>query len=122
MEELETDKRKYAAVLIFKVLAKSLLVREALLHFPKNTEDKSVFCAYHALIHLEADEDLRMNDKEYAKEQDKYLETIALILYDSKPLPLNIINEYNKYYKEAPPIFSNDKKGIIKSLFRFLNI
>ena len=52
----------------------SICVREAMLAYPKDTEDESLIAAYHALIHYEADEDLRNRDPLYKEEQDDYIE------------------------------------------------
>jgi len=115
------NERKYVADLMFKVIAKVFCVREVLLKFPKNCDDPSINCAYHALTHLEADEDIRFADPLYADEQNKYIEMIALTLFEGNPLPQNLIEGYNEYYPEAPPNFSSDKKGILKNLMRFIN-
>ena len=65
--------RKKAGELIKCVLAKRMLVRQALLAYPKDVLDKSVQASWHALCHLEADRELRGKDPEYAEEQDYFL-------------------------------------------------
>lgn len=111
--------RAKVSALIFKVLTDSLHVKEALDMFPKDVDDSSLECAWHALIHLDADEDLRAKDIEYSKEQDEYLEMIAFILKEGNELPDNIIRSYNQYYEDTvlpkKPSFINT----IKSLFRY---
>ena len=47
--------RQLAGRLIISVLTEQLNVREAIKQFPETT-DKSIECAYHALVHFEADE------------------------------------------------------------------
>ncbi|MFH0702929.1 MAG: hypothetical protein V2B14_05260 [bacterium] len=93
------EARKLVSKLIFKVLTKNLCVREALKSFPKNIKDPSVQCAWHALIHYEADEDHRNASLEYTKEQDDYIEMLAFILQEGEKIPINIINSYREYYK-----------------------
>ena len=55
MEDIKN--RKYVARLVYAVLTERKTAREAILLFPE-TKDKSIECAYHALVHFEADEDL----------------------------------------------------------------
>lgn len=114
------DEKKLVAELIFKVLSGEYCVREALEKFPCKMEDNSLQCAWHALIHFEADEDFRKNDAEYAEEQNKYLESIASMLETGESLPENIIQEYNKYYDKV--IKSGTKTFVdkVKSVFRFI--
>lgn len=116
------EERKNVARLIYMVLADSLHVRNAILKFPKDINDSSIKTAYHALIHLEADEELRRTDLDYKDEQDDYLEFIAQILQDGNALPENIIKSYDKYYKNISLPYSDSMKGLIKSLCKFLNV
>ena len=85
------EDRVLVAGLIRQVLISRMCVREAILKFPRDTEDKSIHAAYHALVHYEADEDLRNRDNLYREEQDDYLEFLANILENGKNLPENII-------------------------------
>lgn len=113
--------RKKVSNLFIGVLTKRLPVREALLRFPKNCEDKTIIVSWHALCHLEADEELRRKDELYRKEQDDYIEFISYTLSRGEELPANIINEYNPYYKEAlTPLTNKNSKGIWQQLKRFL--
>lgn len=116
------EERKYVSRLIYMVLADSMLIREAILKFPKDSADVSIKAAYHALIHRESDEDLRRMDIEYREEQDEYLEFIAQILQEGNSLPQNVIKSYDKYYKNIDTPRSESMKGLIKSLCRFLNV
>lgn len=113
-------------LLVSELVKKSLLgyipVREALLNFPPDSDDKSVQAAFHALVHFEADEDLRRRDILYKEEQDEYLELIYTILANGEDLPDNIIRNYKKYYKEADIPHAKNSRGFVKSFLRFLNL
>jgi len=114
--------REYTASLIRQVLTYQIPVREAILQFPKDTEDASIQAAYHALVHFEADEDLRRRDALYKEEQDDYLELISHILEKGEDLPENIIKSYSKYYETTSIPHEKNVKGFFKSFWKFLNI
>lgn len=114
--------RLYTAELIRKVLISQMCVREAILQMPRDTEDQSIHAAYHALVHYEADEDLRKSDEIYKDEQDDYLEFLASVLEKGDDLPENIIKNYEKYYSCGNILHENNAKGFLRSFFRFLNI
>lgn len=114
--------RKYIGKLIIAVLTDKIIVREAIKKFPKDVKDISVKCAYHALVHREADEDLRRTDIMYRDEQDSYLEQLANVLMRGEQLPKNIIKNYNKYYREMKIDYSDEFKTWIKKLCKFLNV
>lgn len=114
--------RVFVAGLIRQVLISRMCVREAVLNFPRDTKDKSIHAAYHALVHFEADEDLRRRDDLYREEQDDYLEFISQVLERGEDLPENIINNYEKYYACANIQHEENTKGFFKVFFRFLNI
>ncbi len=116
------QERKYIASLIFNVVTGKSIVREALLKFPKDLDDPSSIAAYHALIHLEADEDIRKKDGLYKQEQDDYIISVAETLQKGEELPFNVIKEYSDFYDWAPSQFSNTKKGIWEKLKRVINI
>ncbi len=116
------ENRKKVAGLLRKVRLGEMHVRDALLLFPDETNDKSIMASYHALVHYEADEDLRRRDELYRDEQDDYLEFISYIMDRGENLPDNIIKSYEKYYKSANIPHSKDTKGFLESFFRFLNI
>lgn len=80
--------------LLRRVRIGELCVRDALLLYPKDTDDESLIAAYHALIHYEADEDLRNRDRLYKEEQDDYIEFLSYILERGENLPENIIANY----------------------------
>jgi len=87
------EDRANVASLIRFVLIGELCVREAILKFPRDRE-----------------------------EQDDYLEMIANTLEKGDNLPQNIIANYNKYYKATSIPHTDNKRGILKSFLRYLNI
>lgn len=108
--------------LLRRVRIGELCVRDALLLYPKDTDDESLIAAYHALIHYEADEDLRNRDRLYKEEQDDYIEFLSYILERGENLPENIIANYKKYYDSAPILHKNTPHGFFKSFWKTLNI
>jgi len=116
------EDRVYVSKLIRQVLISQICVREAVLNFPHDSEDKSIKAAYHALVHFEADEDLRRKDDIYREEQDDYLEYISQALERGENLPENIIKNYEKFYSSDSIPHKKNIKGFLKSFFRFLNV
>ncbi len=116
--------RKYVGGIIIAVLTDKIIVREALKVFPSNVKDSSIKCAYHALVHREADEDLRHRDLMYRDEQDNYLEQLAQTLQQGQQLPKNIIKNYNQYYRDIEINKKFELKGQnwLKKLCKFLNV
>ncbi len=112
--------RKKTAKLFIGVLSKKISIRNALGNFPKDCEDKTIITAWHALCHLEADEDIRQSDPLYKKEQDEYIEYIAEVLQNGEELPENIINSYTPYHQTSLIANTNKIKGIIQSFKKFL--
>ena len=104
MESFEViiGRRKRASELIFGVLTEKINVLSALKEFPQSDGDKSLEAAWHALMHYEADEDIRKKDAEYAHVQDDCLESIASDLAKGQNLPINIISTYTNFYKDTP--------------------
>lgn len=117
-----SDARLKVAQLIRQVLIGKFCVREAINQFPHSSKDESIQAAYHALVHFEADEDLRKRDLLYKEEQDNYLMMISEILEKNEDLPFNIINSYKEFYKSANIPNGNDWKGKLKSFFKMLNV
>ncbi len=107
-----------AGELIMQVLAEKISIQDAIKHFPRDEECSSLECAFHALLHYEADEDYRKHDPDYAEEQAEHLEGIACSLKNGEPLPLNIIQDYGEYYEKAPVLSKKGFKNIFKNLFR----
>lgn len=114
--------RHLVSRLVTLVLTNQMSVRQALQNFPKDTNDKSIVTAYHALIHYEADEDIRKRDLLYKEEQDEYLALIADTLSKNRSLPKNIVASYKEYYSNSALPKEKTLKNLIKSLCRFLNI
>lgn len=115
--------RQKISEIILAVLTEKLHVKDALLLFPQDKFDKSVECAWHALLHYEADEDLRAHDIEYREEQDEYLYFLSTLLREGKDLPANILKDYKQFHGGAP--IAPDEKSFwakILNLFRFTNI
>lgn len=113
--------RKKVSGLILDVLAQRITVLQALKEYPKNLGDSTLNAAFHAIVHFEADEDLRNKDALYRSEQDAYLEDIASILSDGSALPYNIIEEYNKYHKDSLIYPNIDKKTVMQRLKKMIN-
>ncbi len=122
LKEINISYRKLAGELIKCVLAKKMSVKQALLAFPKDVSDTSVKASWHALCHLEADEDLRKNDLEYAQEQDLYLANIAETLYKGEQLPFNIRDAYKKYYDLPLNPHKPGFEGFLASFQNFLTV
>ncbi len=119
MEDLQN--RKYVGRLIYSVLAERVNVREAIKSIPQ-TADKSIECAYHALVHYAADEELRYQDFDYREEQNDYLEFIAETLSQGKSLPRNIIADYEPYYKGVAHKWQDGLQGFWKEFLRAINL
>ncbi len=116
------EDRRFVASLMRDVLVYKIPVRVAVLNFPKNSPDKSIQAAYHALVHFEADEDLRARDPLYKEEQDDYVEFLANLLERGESLPDNIIKGYEEYYDVANVPQEQGPGGFWKRFMRFLNI
>ena len=97
-----------------------LSVRQAMMNYPKDTKDESLIAAYHALIHYEADEDIRARDELFKDEQDDYLEFISNTLAKGEDLPQNIIDNYKEFYSNAPIL--HKKKSFFNGFWKYLNI
>ena len=116
------ENRLLVAELIEQVILDKITTSEALSKFPKNKDDINIKCAFDALVHREADEDLRKKIRDYAQVQDDYLIEICKYLKENEILPQNIISEYLKYHSEDL-IWGEDKgiKNIFKKLKRMIN-
>ncbi len=117
----DTLNRKFIGRLIYSVLTEQKNVREAIKLFPE-CKDKSIECAYHALVHFAADEEMRYMDMEYREAQDEYLEYMAQTLSEGKTLPQNIIDEYKPYYSGTARVWKETAKGVLDEFLRFINI
>lgn len=117
----DIQNKKIVGELILAVLTEKCNVREAIKQFPE-TKDANIQCAFHALVHYAADEDIRYKDIEYREAQDDYLEFLAQTLRQGKNLPKNIIDEYKPYYKGISGPWKNGIKGFWKEFMTFINI
>lgn len=117
----DINNRNFVGKLIISVLTEQKNVREAIKLFPE-TNDPSIECAYHALVHFAADEEMRYKDIEYREAQDEYLESIAQTLIAGKALPKNIINEYKPYYTGTASVWHNNFQWFLSEFKRFINI
>ena len=117
----DINNRKFVGRLIYAVLTERKSVREAIKLFPES-KDVNIECAYHALVHYAADEDIRYKDIEYREAQDDYLEFLAQTLSQGKYLPKNIIEEYKPYYKGTARSLQYGLRGFLKEFQRFINL
>jgi len=117
----QQEARVLVSELIRKVLVGELSVKDALQMFPSDTEDKSIEAAFHALLHYEADEDIRRRDIMYREEQDDYLTMVFQTLEKGDSLPDNVIKNYEKYYKKADIPKPDNFQSNLKRFWRFLN-
>jgi len=122
MTESNNQDRTFVSELLRLVRLGQLSVREAMLKYPKDTKDESLIAAYHALIHYEADEDIRARDILFREEQDDYLEFIYTTLASGADLPQNIIDSYKEFYNNAPILHEKNVKGFWKSFWKNLNV
>ncbi len=102
--------RLKVADLIEMTLLGKISANEALSNFPKDKNDINIKCAFDALMHRDADEDLRRTVPDYKEVQDEFLLSIADVLKKNQNLPQNIISEYLKYH--ADDLISPEKSGI----------
>ena len=108
--------------LIIKVLSGKINVSQALSAFPKEKNDINVKCAFDALMHREADEDLRAKVSGYSEIQDEFLFDLAKILKENEKLPQNIIEHYQKYHNEnLMGEWDKPLKSILKNFKRMIN-
>ena len=114
--------RLLVADLINDVVLGKICVSYALELFPKDKTDINLKCAFDALMHREADEDLRAKELDYAQVQDEFLLDLASILKENQKLPQNIIEQYQKYHSDNL-IGEWDKplKSILKNFKRMIN-
>ena len=117
----DINNRKFVGRLIYAVLTERKNVREAIKLFPE-TKDLNIECAYHALVHYAADEEIRYRDIEYREAQDDYLEFLAQTLSEGNYLPKNIIEEYKPYYKGTAKLWQEGFQGFLKEFRRFINL
>lgn len=117
-----SEARRFVSKLIREVLTEKMHVKDALLKFPQDTADPSIKASWHALCHFEADEELRARNSEYANEQNDYLAMIAEEFEKGNPLPVNIVEEYKKYYDNPLTPHSEGFTGFLAAFENFVNI
>ncbi len=116
------ENRLYVSKLIIDVILEKITVQKALSLFPKDNNDINIKCAFDALMHREADEDLRLKIKDYKETQDEFLINLAEILKDNQSLPKNIIQQYLQFHNDnLIPDKKEDFKNILKKLKRSIN-
>ena len=116
------DNYKQIAGLIKDVISSKISVQNALIDFPKDNNDINIKCAFDALMHYEADEDIRSKDSEYAQLQDDYLEYIAHVLDKGENIAKDVIARYYKYHESN--ILPGKEKGFcgfLKYIKRVIN-
>ena len=116
------EERKKVGALLRSVRVGDCSVKDAMLLYPKDVTDEGLIAVYHALIHYEADEDIRHRDALYKQEQDDYIEFLSELLLNGQQIPQNIINNYKNYYETAPILHNQNFKGFLKSFWKDLNI
>ncbi len=121
-ENLVKKNRRIVAEFIFQILTGKATVADVLKKYPKNAEDKSLDAAWHAIVHIEADEELRAKDCEYKQLQDDYLELIASTLLQGGSLPQNIIDSYEDYYHNTLISKKHSAKDLWGILGKRLNV
>ena len=108
--------------LIMQVLSGKITVNQALSSFPKEKNDINIKCAFDALMHREADEELRASEAGYSDVQDEYLADLANILKENQKLPQNIIAQYQKYHSDnLMGEWDKPLKSILKNFKRMIN-
>ncbi len=112
------NNRLLVSDLIFDVLTSKKTVSDALALFPDDKNDINIKCAFDALMHREADEDIRKSTAGYKELQDDLLETIANILKENNTLPKNIVERYLKYHGDD--IIYKKQKSILKDILQNL--
>ncbi len=115
-----TEQRKKVGRLYKYALTNRISVKDALVQYPADCEDETIIASWHALCHLEADEDIRAKDLLYREEQDKFLNFIAETLIKGESIPQNIIKEYIPYHPDSLITGTTRLKSIINKLKRFL--
>jgi len=116
---LNRKARETIGNLFYSMISGQIIPREAIKYFPKNVEDTSIKIAWHALLHYDADEEIRQKDADFAQEQIQYIELLAKILSKGDILPQNMLDEYEEIYIDTVLPKTYNWWGKIKELFRF---
>ena len=119
--ELHRKARTNVGKLLYLLIKGDITAFEATKYFPKNIDDISLKIAWHALLHYDADEEIRLKDYLYAQEQIKFIETLANILSKGEELPHDMLIDYEKIYQTTILPKQYNWLGKIKAFFRFTN-
>lgn len=120
-EKLHKTAREAIGKLFYSLIQGVVSPQDVIKYFPRNVEDVSIKIAWHALLHYDADEEIRLRDSEYAQEQIKYMELLASILTKGEELPENMLEEYEALYKDTVLPKHYNWWGNLRSFFRFLD-
>ncbi len=120
-KKLILSAREAVGKLFYSMIEGVVPSRKVIDYFPRNVEDRSIKIAWHALLHYDSDEEMRINAALYAQEQIKYIEFLANILSKGEELPQNILDEYEELYKDTVLPKRYNWWGTLRSLFRFLD-
>ncbi len=116
------ENKLFVSSLIRDVVLDKISVEQALLLFPQDSNDVNIKCVFDALVHREADEDLRLKIEGYKEIQDEFLLNLADILKDNLSLPKNIVEEYLKFHQDnLIPDNSKNFKNVLNKLKRNIN-
>ena len=116
------ENKLFVSSLIRDVVLDKISVEQALLLFPQDNNDVNIKCVFDALVHREADEDLRLKIEGYKEIQDEFLLNLADILKDNLSLPKNIVEEYLKFHQDnLIPDNSKNFKNVLNKLKRNIN-
>ena len=116
------EEKKFVSKLILGVLSGRISVLDALKRFPRDRYNSTIKCCWHALVHYEADEDVRQKNADYRREQDEYLIMLSEILERGEDVPQNIVDEYEKCHGDTMMPYGDSFVEKFLSLFKFLNI
>jgi len=121
-QKILVDKaREATGNILYSVISGAITPFDAVKYFPKNVEDVSLKIAWHALLHYDADEEIRAENPDYAQEQIRYIELLAKILVQGKELPANMLDDYENLYSDTILPKNYNWWGKLKEVFRFLN-
>jgi len=115
------ESRQKAALLIRSCLYDGYLVREALKRWPDSSDDPTLLCARHALIHFEADKEIHKNT-DYFDQQIEWMEQLINMLSKGQPIPKNIIESYEEYYLIPETFKYTLMKLLAKILYPFVSL
>ena len=113
--------RENTGKLLYMLIEGSISAFEATKYFPKNVDDISLKIAWHAMLHYDADEEIRIKNPDYAQEQILHIENLAKILSRGDELPQNMLDDYEEIYKTTVLPKNYNWLGKLKAFFRLIN-